>query len=51
MKDVPRKLVTVLAEVAFPRCMVPVRYVTRLTAIPSVVNLSQASPPEDTILS
>jgi hypothetical protein len=47
MKDVPRKLVTVLAEVALPRCIVPVRYVTRLTAIPSVVSLSIASPPDD----
>lgn len=48
MKDVPRKLVTVLAEVALPRCIVPVRYVTRLTAIPSVVSLSIASPPDKT---
>lgn len=48
MKDVPRKLVTVFAEVALPRCIVPVRYVTRLTAIPSVVSLSIASPPDKT---
>lgn len=48
MKEVPRKLVTVLAEVALPRCIVPVRYVTRLTAIPSVVSLSIASPPDKT---
>ena len=46
MKEVPRKLVTVLAEVAFPKCMVPVKYVTKFTAIPSVVSLSTASPPE-----
>lgn len=46
MNDVPKKLVTMLAEAALPRCMVPVRYVTRLTAIPSVVSLSHASPPE-----
>ena len=47
MKEVPRKLVTVLAEVAFPKCMVPVIYVTKFTAIPSVVSLSTASPPEN----
>lgn len=46
MKEVPRKLVTVLAELALPKCIVPVKYVTRLTAIPSVVNLSQASTPD-----
>lgn len=45
MNEVPRKLVTVFAAVALPRCMVSVKYVTRLTAIPKVVNLSQASPP------
>lgn len=43
MKEVPRKLVTVLAETAFPMCMVLVKYVRRFTAIPSVVSLSQAS--------
>ena len=45
IKVVPRKLVTVLAEVALERCMVPVKYVTRLTTIPSVVSLSIASTP------
>lgn len=39
------KLVTMLAEEALPKCMVPVRYVTKFTAMPSVVNLSHASPP------
>lgn len=48
MKEVPRKFVTVLAEVAFPRCIEFVKYVTRLTAIPSVVNLSHASTPNIT---
>lgn len=46
MKDVPRKLVTVLADVALPKCMVSVKYGTKLTAIPNVINLSQASLPE-----
>lgn len=46
MKDVPMKLVTTLAEEAFPICMVPVRYVTKLTAIPRVVNLSHPSIPD-----
>ena len=46
MKDVPRKLVTVVAEVALPKCMVFVKYVTKLTAIPSVVSLSHASTPD-----
>lgn len=46
MKDVPRKLVTVVAEVALPKCMVPVKYVTILTAIPNVVSLSHASTPD-----
>lgn len=45
MKEVPRKLVTVLAEAALPICMVPVKYVRRLTAIPSVVRRSHASTP------
>ena len=45
MKEVPRKLVTLLAAAALPRCMVPVKYVTRFTAIPSVVSLSKASTP------
>lgn len=46
MKEVPRKLVTVLAEVALPKCMVPVKYVTKFTAIPNVVSLSNSSTPE-----
>lgn len=37
---------TVLAEVAFPKCIVPVKYVTKLTAILKVVNLSKASTTE-----
>lgn len=45
MKEVPRKLVTVLAAVALPKCIVPVKYVTRLTPIPNVVSLSTASIP------
>lgn len=46
MKEVPMKLVTTLAEEALPKCMVPVRYVTKLTAMPSVVNLSHPSIPD-----
>lgn len=46
MKEVPRKLVTVLAEVALPKCIVRVKYVRRFTAIPSVVSLSQVSTPD-----
>ena len=45
MNEVPRKLVTVLAAVALPKCIVPVKYVTRLTPIPNVVNRSTASIP------
>lgn len=45
IKEVPMKLVTVLAEAALPKCITPVKYVTKLTAIPNVVNLSHASPP------
>lgn len=45
MKEVPRKLVTVLAEVAFPKCITPVKYVTKLNAIPKVINLSHVSTP------
>jgi len=40
------KLVTMLAEEAFPKCIVPVKYVTKFTAMPIVVNLSHASTPE-----
>jgi len=43
MKEVPMKLVTTLADSALPRCMVPVRYVTRFTAMPSVVSRSFSS--------
>jgi len=46
MKEVPMKLVTVLAELALPKCIVPVKYVTKFTATPIVVNLSLASTPE-----
>lgn len=46
MKEVPRKLVTVLAELALPKCIVSVKYVTKLTAMPRVVNLSHASTPD-----
>jgi len=46
MKEVPMKLVTVFAEFALPKCMVPVKYVTKFTATPIVVNLSLASTPE-----
>lgn len=48
MKEVPRKLVTVLAEVALPKCITPVKYVTKLKAIPSVINLSHVSTPAPT---
>lgn len=47
MKEVPMKLVTVLAELALPKCIVPVKYVTKFTATPIVVNLSHASTPEN----
>lgn len=46
MKEVPKKLVTVFAELAFPKCIVPVKYVTKFTAIPKVANLSHASTPK-----
>lgn len=46
IKEVPKKLVTTLAEAALPKCMVPVKYVTKFTAMPSVVNLSITSPPD-----
>lgn len=41
--DVPMKSVTIFAEAALWRCIVPVRYVTRLTATPIVVSLSHIS--------
>lgn len=47
MKEVPKKLVTMLAEAALPKCIVPVKYVTKFTAMPSVVNLSITSPPDE----
>lgn len=43
MKEVPKKLVTAFAASALPRCIVPVKYVTRFTAIPSVASLSTSS--------
>lgn len=42
-KDVPRKSVTMLAEVELARCIVPTKYVTRFTAIPMVESLSHNS--------
>lgn len=39
------KFVTMLAEEALPKCIVPVKYVTKFTAMPIVVNLSHASTP------
>ena len=47
MKEVPRKLVTVFADVAFPKCITPVKYVTKLNAIPSVISLSLVSTPKN----
>lgn len=44
-KDVPMKSVTILAEVALGRCIVPPKYVTRFTAIPIVESLSHISIP------
>ena len=44
-KDVPIKSVTILAEVELGKCIVPVMYVTRLTAIPIVESLSFISIP------
>lgn len=51
MKEVPKKLVTVFAELAFPKCIVPVKYVTKFTAIPNVTSLSIASTPDQKIIS
>lgn len=48
INDVPTKFVTMLAESAFPKCIVPVKYVTKFTVMPSVANLSATSPPEKT---
>jgi hypothetical protein len=39
------KSVTVLAAVELGRCMTPIRYVTKLTAIPIVDSLSTISIP------
>lgn len=44
-KDVPMKSVTILAEVELGKCIVPVKYVTKLTAIPIVESLSLISIP------
>lgn len=44
-KDVPMKSVTMLAEAALGRCIVPIKYVTRFTAIPIVESLSLNSIP------
>jgi len=44
-KDVPMKSVTMFAEVALGRCIVPIRYVTKFTAIPIVDSLSHISIP------
>lgn len=43
--DVPMKSVTVLAAVELGKCMTPIMYVTRLTAIPMVESLSTISIP------
>lgn len=43
MKDVPKKLVIMFAESALPRCMVPLRYGPRFTAMLSVASLSPIS--------
>lgn len=48
-KEVPIKSVTILAEVALGRCMVPVKYVTKFTAIPIVDSRSHISIPSRTI--
>lgn len=42
-KDVPMKSVTIFADSALGRCIVPPKYVTRLTAIPMVESLSHIS--------
>lgn len=39
-KEVPMKSVTILAEVELGKCIVPTKYVTKLTAIPIVESLS-----------
>ena len=44
-KEVPMKSVTTLAAAALGRCMVSVRYVTRLTAMPMVARRSHSSIP------
>lgn len=43
--EVPMKSVTVLAASALGKCMVPLRYVTKFTAIPIVDSLSHISIP------
>lgn len=42
-KEVPMKSDTTLADSALGRCIVPPKYVTRLTAIPIVDSLSDIS--------
>lgn len=44
-KAVPMKSVTILADAALGKCMVPPKYVTKLTAIPIVESLSFISIP------
>lgn len=44
-KEVPMKSVTILAEVELGRCIVSIKYVTKLTAIPIVDSLSTTSIP------
>lgn len=50
-KQVPMKSVTMLAEVALGKCIVPTKYVTRLTAIPIVESLSHSSIPAQDLMS
>lgn len=47
MKEVPKTFETVLAEATLPKCMVSVKYVNKFKAMPSDVNLSHASTPEN----
>lgn len=43
MNEVPTKSVTIFAEVALGRCIVPIKYVTKFAAIPIVHSLSHIS--------
>lgn len=45
--EVPIKSVTILADAEVDRCIFPLKYVTRFTAIPIVESLSQNSIPVD----